>query len=163
MNRAWIPAGALAGVSVAGLIALGPLTDSMGTQVSFPTTVQVVQQPSANPHTMPVSVKLGIRGTTTVNAGYRGGKAASNKVVNSSNLNSGDVGYTGYRNSGNSASTTTKATVTAPPPARKKTVPRPKSITASGEVNGESGFAGAGDNQKTANGEQSQTPGTNGN
>ena len=29
MNRAWIPAGALAGVSVAGLLALGPLTDSM--------------------------------------------------------------------------------------------------------------------------------------
>ena len=29
MNRAWIPAGALAGVSVAGLIALGPLTDSL--------------------------------------------------------------------------------------------------------------------------------------
>ena len=39
MNRAWIPAGALAGVSVAGLIALGPLTDSMGTPVPFPTTV----------------------------------------------------------------------------------------------------------------------------
>ena len=29
MNRAWIPAGALASVSVAGLIALGPLTDSL--------------------------------------------------------------------------------------------------------------------------------------
>ena len=31
MNRAWIPAGALASVSVAGLIALGPLTDSLHT------------------------------------------------------------------------------------------------------------------------------------
>ena len=36
MNRAWIPAGALASVSVAGLIALGPLTDSLGTTVSVP-------------------------------------------------------------------------------------------------------------------------------
>ena len=34
MNRAWIPAGALAGVSVAGLIALGQLTDSLGSQVT---------------------------------------------------------------------------------------------------------------------------------
>ena len=39
MNRAWIPAGALASVSVAGLIALGPLTDSLGTTVSFSPTV----------------------------------------------------------------------------------------------------------------------------
>ena len=41
MNRAWIPAGALAGVSVAGLLALGPLTDSIGTQVAFPDPVPV--------------------------------------------------------------------------------------------------------------------------
>ena len=36
MNRAWIPAGALAGMSVAGLIALGPLTDPLSTPVPFP-------------------------------------------------------------------------------------------------------------------------------
>ena len=35
MNRAWIPAGALAGVSVAGLLALGPVTDSLSTPVEF--------------------------------------------------------------------------------------------------------------------------------
>ena len=48
MNRAWIPAGALAGVSVAGLIALGPLTNSLTQQpVSFPSvvTVSVPQTP----------------------------------------------------------------------------------------------------------------------
>ena len=37
MNRAWIPAGALAGVSVAGLLALGPVTDSLSTPVEFAT------------------------------------------------------------------------------------------------------------------------------
>ena len=36
MNRAWIPAGALAGVSVAGLIALGPLTNSLTQQPLLP-------------------------------------------------------------------------------------------------------------------------------
>ena len=41
MNRAWIPAGALAGVSVAGLIALGQLTDSLDSKVDFPSNVTV--------------------------------------------------------------------------------------------------------------------------
>ena len=48
MNRAWIPAGALAGVSVAGLIAMGPLlTDSLGTDLPFPTSVAT---PTAGEH-----------------------------------------------------------------------------------------------------------------
>ena len=49
MNRAWIPAGALAGVSVAGLIALGQVTDSLSTPVSFPSSVAVTTpKPSAS-------------------------------------------------------------------------------------------------------------------
>ena len=56
MNRAWIPAGALAGVSVAGLIALGPLTNSLTQQPSFPSVV-TVSVPQTPPKALPVSYK----------------------------------------------------------------------------------------------------------
>ncbi len=49
MNRAWIPAGALAGMSVAGLLALGPVTDSLSTPVEFATSVPVGHAPVAEP------------------------------------------------------------------------------------------------------------------
>ena len=49
MNRAWIPAGALASVSVAGLIALGSLTDSLGTPVTFSASVPVTTPNQLSP------------------------------------------------------------------------------------------------------------------
>ena len=59
MNRAWIPAGALASVSVAGLIALGPLTDSLGTTPFIPRSVQVNTSASTVRESVPVSVNVG--------------------------------------------------------------------------------------------------------
>lgn len=96
MNRAWIPAGALAGVSVAGLIALGQLTDSLGAPVTFDSSVAL---PPVNvQHTSkPVSVKIdrGAVGSTSTSAALnidRGGPAsAANPIL------SGDSGSVGYR------------------------------------------------------------------
>ena len=76
MNRAWIPAGALAGVSVAGLIALGQVTDSLNTPVSFQSSVAVTTpKPSAS--AAPVSFPASVVGKTTHAALTRGGQAVA--------------------------------------------------------------------------------------
>ena len=76
MNRAWIPAGALAGVSVAGLIALGPLTDSLSSPVSFPPSVTVKQAASTASTAVPVRLNKPVVGKTqTAALKPRGGRA----------------------------------------------------------------------------------------
>jgi hypothetical protein len=165
MNRAWIPVGALAGVSVAGLIALGPLTSSMGTPVSFPTSIPTLQ-PGASAPVIRVNANVGVKGHTTVNAGFKvkrtpGGRA--NGAVNPTNITAGNVGEVATKitpRTGTTAPATaqTHVTVSTPPAKPKKPAKRPVSITASGETNGDGGFASGGGNQQTSNGAQSQTP-----
>ena len=161
MNRAWIPAGALAGVSVAGLLALGPLTDSMGTKVSFEPSVATVADTNSSAQ-LPVSVRLnqGIRGVVVTKSA--GGRRTT--PVNS------DAGLVGYRkNSARSSTTTagastrTRVTVHAAAPPKKvvKKVPkRQQSIGGASETNSSSGLAtGAGSGQQGAGEQASTLPG----
>jgi hypothetical protein len=166
MNRAWIPAGALAGVSVAGLIALGPLTDSLNTQVTFPTSI------AAAPHTSPgkaqatvavsISVKRPVGDTSTEPSSAalttRGGRSAATLSTNS---DAGEVGYTKFHSTSNSTHTTTShvtSTIATPPASpKKKAVKRQTSIGTIGEQNGDSGLAG-GSKGSTSLGGQSGTP-----
>ncbi len=148
MNRAWIPAGALASVSVAGLIALGPLTDSLGTSVSFPTRMPV-STGSATPDrsSVPVSVNGGVVGRTandTADAALDRGGVARN-VTKPKAPTTSDTGYVADRRA---VMPTRSSTATAPSkPAvepAKKVPKRQKSITGTGETNSTSGLAGSG-------------------
>jgi hypothetical protein len=151
MNRAWIPAGALAGVSVAGLIALGPLIDSLGTNVSFPTSVPVTQLGGTSKTAVPVSVNYKQVGKTqTAALSTRGGEAAAEAATDSTE------GLVGYRRRVVVATKTPAKTATTTKP--KKTVKRQASIGTAGESNGDSGLAG-GSNDTTGLGEQAPTPG----
>jgi hypothetical protein len=160
MNRAWIPAGALAGMSVAGLLALGPLTDSLGTTVDIPTTVLSPSLTHTSPSrsSVPVSVKIGVVGSTKTAAfKARGGRAAASPVNN-------DTGFVANRRytptTTRSATGTTSSTATPPPPppAPKKQPKRQQSIGTTGETNSDQGFAGGTGSSST--GEQTATPGT---
>jgi hypothetical protein len=130
MNRAWIPAGALAGVSVAGLIALGPLTSSLGTQVSFHPTLAVTTPTAGHTRVVQVSVDLGASGTTATSVSAalkRGGEATPAAATPS-----GDVGQVGFKRTSSSSqtratTTTAKSTTKAKP---KKTAKRAISIGA---------------------------------
>jgi hypothetical protein len=159
MNRAWIPAGALAGMSVAGLLALGPLTDSLGTTVDIPTTVPSLTPTAPSKSSVPVSVKIGVVGSTkTAALKPRGGQAAPSPV----NDDTGFVANRRYttRTTTKPATGTTSSTATPPPPppAPKKQPKRPASIGTTGEPNSDQGFAGG--NGSRSAGEQSSTPGT---
>jgi hypothetical protein len=160
MNRAWIPAGALAGVSVAGLIALGPLTDSLSTKVPFPASVQA-EAPPATTAIVRVSYKTGAVGSTKTAAFSSGGREAPKQTTSqpsaSSTTTGADAGQVGYRH----ASTTSSATTTTKKKTSKpKTATRPTSISGTGETNGDHGFAG-GNNGGTGKGELSSTPSPN--
>jgi hypothetical protein len=162
MNRAWIPAGALAGVSVAGLLALAPLTDSLGTKVEFAPIVPVSPSLTKPLHvSVPVSVNLQTVGSVTTSAALktRGGAAKSNT--------GSDTGTVAVRIRPNTSSpaTETKAaakTVTQAPTESaikpKKTPARPKSIGGTSGANGDAGLTG-GNTGTTGVGEQSNTPG----
>jgi hypothetical protein len=153
MNRAWIPAGALASVSVAGLIALGPLTDSLGTTVSFPDSVRVNTGAAAqNRASVPVSVNLRTVGDVKTQAAVvsRGDQATVIAPVTS------DTGQVGYRKRVTSAP---RVTVTPAKPAvkpEKKAPKRQKSIGTTGETNGDNGLAGGGQGSQ-GQGETSST------
>jgi hypothetical protein len=159
MNRAWIPAGALAGVSVAGLLALGPLTDSMGTPVAFPEPVTIAK-PTANDF-RPVSVTVdgGTVGSLQQTASLRGGRATSTAPPNS------DVGYVSYsktaavvkaaKNSSN-AKTTVKSK-------KKKPVNRNVPIGGAAEMNSSAGLASGQPSGQRADGEQASNLTGNGN
>lgn len=160
MNRAWIPAGALAGVSVAGLIALGPLTDSLNTHVPFPTSISpaVGTSPSKARATVPVSItiKHAVGNTVTAALPVRGG--ASSAVLSTS----GDAGqvalHINSKPSGSGTTSSQTATRTTPPAAATKKAPkRQTSIGTIGEPNGDAGLAG-GSKGSTSLGEQSSTP-----
>ena len=168
MNRAWIPAGALAGVSVAGLIALGPLTDSLNTQVTFPTSIGAAQSTDpgkAAPASVPVSITIkGAAGDTStaplVTTTTRGGQSAAL----STSSDAGQVAYKKFHSTSNSTNTTTTHTTSAKvatPPAtpKKQTVKRQTTIIGTiGEQNGDSGLAG-GSKGSTSLGGSTSTPG----
>ena len=165
MNRAWIPAGALAGVSVAGLIALGPLTKSMGTSVSYPPPITSQQsgKPGGSHELRAVSLSINDRvvGSTTT-SGSRGG--TSTPVTSGPNPDEGLVGFRKTTGSSTGAATSRTGSTAAKP---KKPVKKPvkkvtrKSISTSGETNGNSGLAGN-NNGSVGPGEQSQTPSSDG-
>ena len=166
MNRAWIPAGALAGVSVAGLLAMGPLTDSMNTPVSFPPPVKVVgsfdsaKQSSTKPVSLVLNVK-GAVGKTDTAALNRGGRASAFTTSSSE----GQVALKLHSQASTSTATavthsTTTQTVT-PPAKPKKVVKRLQSIGTTGQTNSDSGFASGGTG-KTTTGESSPTPSSSG-
>ena len=161
MNRAWIPAGALASVSVAGLIALGPLTDSLGTQVSFHPTLAVTTPAAGQTRVLPVSVYQGERGTTATSVSAalkvvrRGGEATV-----AATTPSGDVGQVGYKRNSPSSQTRAATTTVKPTVKPKKTVKRASSIGANSGPNGDNGLAGGGSGSSTSVGAQSGTPGS---
>jgi hypothetical protein len=154
MNRAWIPAGALAGVSVAGLIALGPLTGSLTSQPPFPTvvTLPVPQTPSKS---APVDYNLKSVGNVEHAAlNIKGGRAAGQN---------GDIGQVADHIK-KPAPQTSHATAPPTPPTApakpvKKPVKRPASIGATSGPNGDAGLAGSNPNGPTHRGEQQSTPG----
>jgi hypothetical protein len=157
MNRAWIPAGALASVSVAGLIALGPLTDSLGTKVTFSPEVPSAQTTTKAPAAVPVSlsVQRAVGDTQTAAVLERGGEAAAESATN------GSDGYVGYRKAVTTTQTTTKSNAPAKPKKTKKVVKRQNSIGTAGETNPDNGLAG-GENGPTSLGEQAPTPSSDG-
>ena len=161
MNRAWIPAGALASVSVAGLIALGPLTDSLGTQVSFHPTLAVTTPAAGQTRVLPVSVDQGESGTTATSVSAalkvvrRGGEATV-----AATTPSGDVGQVGYKRNSPSSQTRAGTTTVKPTVKPKKTVKRASSIGANSGPNGDNGLAGGGSGSSTSVGAQSGTPGS---
>jgi hypothetical protein len=155
MNRAWIPAGALAGVSVVGLIALGHITDSLGTPVTFSPSVAVTTPSASRASALPVSVDYGQRGSTKTAALQRGGRAAPTST-------NSDAGLVGYKRApatqSNTAAPATTSIVTAPP-AKPKTVKRQTLITgATSGPNDDQGLAGSHSGGTAGLGEQSSKP-----
>jgi hypothetical protein len=156
MNRAWIPAGALAGVSVAGLLALAPLTDSLGTQVEFPTSVAVSTKVSTPQKvSVPVSVNLKTVGSVKTAAfkTTRGGEA---RVDTSSDA--GQVAVHVRVTNQPTRTETKQAPTEQDIKPKKPTPPRRTEIGTAGESNGDQGFVGGNDGS-TVVGEQSGTPG----
>ena len=167
MNRAWIPAGALAGVSVAGLLALGPLTDSMGTGVPFPQAITGPSQGTGKPGTSqqlaPVSLDISVRtpvGKTTTKGPARGSQATAPGDPNASQ---GFVSVEIHKPQPKSNTAPGTARIVTAKPKPKKTVTSTrKSISTAGETNDTSGLAGE-NSPQTGHGEQSQTPSGDGN
>jgi hypothetical protein len=158
MNRAWIPAGALASVSVAGLIALGPLTDSLGTQVSFHPTLAVTTPTAGHTRVVQVSVDLGASGTTATDTAalkvVRGGEATVAAATPS-----GDVGQVGFHHTSSSSQTRAATTTVEPTAKPKKTVKRAASIGGNSGPNGDNGLAGGSSGSSSTSGGVSGTPG----
>jgi hypothetical protein len=163
MNRAWIPAGALAGVSVAGLIALGPLTH-FDTPVSFPGSLTIDSSSPTKASSKSVAVHINegtVGGTRSIQvkpAVSRGGPAADATAPVS-----GESGAVGYRipHASHSSTNSTTTSSTAPKAKPKKTTKRANSpIGASSGPNGDNGLAGVGSGSSTNVGAQSGTPGS---
>jgi hypothetical protein len=168
VNRAWIPAGALAGVSVAGLMALGPLTDSLTAPVSFEPSIAVTTGYPLGQTEKPVSLKIDQGPTGSVQtaalSSARGGQANAAATKAAVNGDQGAVGYhiTSPAPPVTSTVTSTRSsnsTPTKPPKAAVK--PRQNSIGGSSGPNGDNGLAG-GSSGSTSVGGQSGTPGNDG-
>jgi hypothetical protein len=157
MNRAWIPAGALAGVSVAGLIALGPLTSSLTSKPSF-SSVMTVPVPKTSPKAVPVDYTLkravGKVRTETAALNVRGGQAAGQ------NGDTGPVALQIKKPAPQTSRVTAPSTPAPTPTAKptKKSAKRPASIGATSGPNGDAGLAGSNPNGPTRRGEQQSTP-----
>ena len=169
MNRAWIPAGALAGVSVAGLIALGPLTDSLGTQVSFRPVIPVTTPSVVHKGTVQVSVDLKQVGRTQTDSIPAALHISGGRQAPAAATPNGDAGQAGFHHTSSSSSTQTAPATSTPPtstPATsapkvapvKKTPQRPASIGGSSGPNGDNGLASGGTSGSTSVGAQSGTP-----
>jgi hypothetical protein len=168
VNRAWIPAGALAGVSVAGLMAHGPLTDSLTAPVSFEPRIAVPTGIPSGQAEKPVSLKIdqGTTGSLEHAALPKGRGGRANAAPTTAGVN-GDQGAVGFRithptpHATSTVPTTpsTNTTATKPPTAAVK--PRQNSIGGSSGPNGDNGLAG-GSSGSTSVGAQSGTPGNDG-
>ena len=163
MNRAWIPAGALAGVSVAGLLALGPLTDSLSSPVTFSATALSMPATTQAPTYVAVKVNLGKTGSVHTKPNAVPASLRSRGGVADDTASAGQVSVK-VRPAHTAAATTSSGTThkAATPPAtkpKKKAVKRQTIITDVGESNPDSGLA-SGDNTKTGLGESSSTPGS---
>jgi hypothetical protein len=164
MNRAWIPAGALAGVSVAGLLALGPLTDSLSTPVTFSPTALSTPASTKAPTFVAVKVNLGKTGSVRTKPNEVPASLHSRGGVADDTSSAGQVS-TKVRPAHTAAATTSSGTThkTVTPPAtakpKKKAVKRQPIIGDVGESNPDSGLA-SGDDTKTGLGESSSTPGS---
>jgi hypothetical protein len=159
MNRAWIPAGALAGVSVAGLLALGQVTDSLNTPVSFQSSVAVTVS-APKPSAAPVSLSGSVVGkTSTAALGGRGGQAGSPAPTSGE---SGRVAVQIHKTAPSTGSNSTvRATSTPTTSATAKKKPkRPTTITgvSSGSNNGDAGLAEGGTNSTSTHGGLTNTP-----
>ena len=162
MNRAWIPAGALAGVSVAGLLALGPLTDSLQHARVVPVRRDRVRSRRRRAASVPVSVTGGVVGSHDAHAALTARRAASRAP---------DEQRHGLRRGEDLAEAAARGAVDPrrrrsharqPTPAKKKTAkPRPTSIGGSSESNGDEGLASGGSGSGAAAAASSQpTPGS---
>ncbi|HEY3612478.1 MAG TPA: hypothetical protein VGK92_02180 [Gaiellales bacterium] len=151
-------------MSVAGLIALGPLTDSLGSQVTFRPSISTAStgKPKQAQASVPVSIELHKVGTVETAALHsgRGGHAKTN--ASSVNSTDGAVALkvhsavtTTHAATSTSTSTTTHkaATATTKP---KKAPKRQTSLGGISETNGDQGLAAPG--TQTSPGEQSSTP-----
>jgi len=147
---------------VAGLIALGPLTDSLQKPVSFSSVVTVPATAQAK-RFVPVSVSPGVVGKTThasldVN---RGGRASVQAPT------SGDIGPVAVKISHNPPASQAPATHSSPTtsatPAKKKTNKRPSSIGGSTAPNGDVGLASGNKGGSSSVGEQSSQLGSDSN
>jgi hypothetical protein len=157
MNRAWIPAGALAGMSVAGLLALGPVTDSLSTPVEFATSVPTRATTVATRSSVPVSVTLkNVGSTKTAAFTARGAHATSTGPTS-------DTGFVSNKRSTTPRYSTSNTPAVSNAPAKPKVEPkkppkRQQSIGTTGELNSDQGLAGGSGTGST--GEQASTPGS---
>ena len=142
MNRAWIPAGALAGVSVAGLIALGPLTDSLSTPVTFATSVVHGASDAADSaRAVPVSVNVRRRREHQDRGPSR---AAARPRRRRRTATPGSSPKTGVTRHDSGGPDDPAARPRRQPPAKPKKPPkRPTSIGGTGGPNSDEGLASA--------------------
>jgi hypothetical protein len=157
MNRAWIPAGALAGVSVAGLIALGSLSDSLGTPVTFESSV-ALPAVSASHTSKPVSLKVdfgntGATKTASAALDTHGGQASATDAPVSGE--SGQAGYRKFTPSSSSSHSSATQTPTTQKPVKRKTL-----IGADTGPNGDTGLAADGSGGSPSVGGQRATLGS---
>jgi hypothetical protein len=158
MNRAWIPAGALAGVSVAGLLALGQLTDGLTTPVSFSASVPVTSA-APSPAAAPVSAPASVVGTTShASLTVRGGQASQAPT-------NGDAGQVSVRIQKSAPQVQTQPAPSTSPtvaPAKKKLKRRDSIGGVTGGVNTDSGLAAGGTGSKSSRGGLKSNVGSDG-
>ena len=157
MNRAWIPAGALAGVSVAGLIALGPLTNSLTQQPSFPSAV-TVSVPQTPPKALPVSYSRRGAVGNIEHAALKVSRAGRQPARAATSVRS----LSRSRRSQPHRRRKRRLRRRRPHPQsrKKKAAKRPATIGGVSGPNSDAGLAGSNPNGSTHNGDLQSTPGS---